>query len=131
MDPRDFDAIYATAAHLRVPLYIHPGIPNPAVVNAHDTGFSPKADALFARNAIGWHYETGIQALRMVMAGLFDRHPKLQIILGHWGEVVFFYLDRRIEVGECYVADYELIALAKGLNVSTAWLLGETNSRNK
>ncbi len=34
----------------------------------------------------------------------------------------------RIESGERYVADYELIVLAKCLNVSTAWLLGETNS---
>lgn len=37
----------------------------------------------------------------------------------------------RIESGERYVADYELIALAKCLNVSTAWLLGETTSYNK
>ena len=34
----------------------------------------------------------------------------------------------RIESGERYVTDYELIALAKCLNVSTAYLLGETAS---
>ncbi|RYD62600.1 MAG: amidohydrolase, partial [Sphingomonadales bacterium] len=44
--------------------------------------------------AIGWHYDTGIQLLRMVMSGVFDRHPTLQVIVGHWGEVVLFYLDR-------------------------------------
>ena len=34
----------------------------------------------------------------------------------------------RIESGERHVTDYELIALAKCLNVSTAYLLGETAS---
>ena len=34
----------------------------------------------------------------------------------------------KIEVGDRYVTDYELIALAKCLSVSTAWLLGETNA---
>ncbi|MBE7157432.1 MAG: helix-turn-helix transcriptional regulator [Rhodospirillales bacterium] len=34
----------------------------------------------------------------------------------------------KIESGERYVADYELVALARCLNVSTAWLLGETES---
>ena len=29
-----------------------------------------------------------------MLAGVFDRYPDLQIILGHWGEVVLFYLER-------------------------------------
>jgi predicted TIM-barrel fold metal-dependent hydrolase len=35
-----------------------------------------------------------VQFLRLALAGLFDRFPDLQVILGHWGEVVLFYLDR-------------------------------------
>jgi predicted TIM-barrel fold metal-dependent hydrolase len=31
--------------------------------------------------------------LRLVLAGVFDRFPDLQLITGHWGEVVLFYLD--------------------------------------
>jgi hypothetical protein len=38
---------------------------------------------------IGWHYETGMQILRLIfLSGVFDRFPNLQIITGHWGEVV-------------------------------------------
>jgi uncharacterized protein len=35
-----------------------------------------------------------LQILRTVLAGVFDRHPDLQVVTGHWGEVVLFYLDR-------------------------------------
>ena len=38
--------------------------------------------------------ETGIHALRMILGGVFDRYPSLQLILGHWGEMISFYLAR-------------------------------------
>ena len=40
-----------------------------------------------------------MQALRMMMAGVFNRLPELQIILGHWGEVVSFFARRMDEIG--------------------------------
>ena len=45
---------------------------------------------------VGWGYavETGTHALRMIAAGLFDRFPKLRIVLGHLGEMLPFLLDR-------------------------------------
>jgi uncharacterized protein len=43
---------------------------------------------------LGWHYEAGIQFVRLILAGVFDKYPDLQIILGHWGEVILFYLER-------------------------------------
>jgi len=49
---------------------------------------------LVAGPGIGWHYETGIQIIRMILAGVFDRFPNLTIVIGHWGEVVLFYLER-------------------------------------
>jgi predicted TIM-barrel fold metal-dependent hydrolase len=45
---------------------------------------------------LGWHYEAGLQFVRLVLAGVFDRFPGLQVILGHWGEVVLFYLERMV-----------------------------------
>jgi predicted TIM-barrel fold metal-dependent hydrolase len=30
----------------------------------------------------------------MVIAGVFDRFPGLQVVLGHWGELVLFFLER-------------------------------------
>jgi len=58
------------------------------------SGFGDDVDAAFATFDLGWHYETGLQVLRMVLAGVFDRFPNLQLIKGHWGEVVLFYLER-------------------------------------
>ena len=64
------------------------------MLDAYYTGFGPELDALFARPGIGWHYEAGMQIVRLILAGVFDRFPNLQIITGHWGEVVLFYLER-------------------------------------
>ena len=35
-----------------------------------------------------------LAALRLILRGTFDRHPELQIVLGHWGEMLLFALDR-------------------------------------
>jgi uncharacterized protein len=49
---------------------------------------------IFATAAWGWHIETGVHIIRMVLAGTFDKHPKLKIIVGHMGEALPFMLDR-------------------------------------
>lgn len=92
-DPR-FDDLYGVAERLRAPLHLHPQTPVQPVQEAYYTGFGAAADSLFANFGIGWHYETGVQLLRMIFGGVFDRHPDLQVIVGHWGEVVLFYLER-------------------------------------
>ena len=43
---------------------------------------------------MGGHYGTGVQLLRLILAGVFDRFPNLQVIMGHWDEMVLFFLDR-------------------------------------
>jgi hypothetical protein len=94
LDHPDFLPIFETAAHLRVPLFIHPQIPQRAVLETYYSGFEPEVDLAFATFGLGWHYESGIQLLRLILAGVFDRFPDLQIVLGHWGEVVLFYAER-------------------------------------
>jgi predicted TIM-barrel fold metal-dependent hydrolase len=94
LDHPDFLPIFEMAAHLRVPLFIHPQVPSRAIRDAYYSGFSPEVDLAFATFGIGWHYDCGVQFLRLVLAGVFDRFPNLQIILGHWGEVVLFYTER-------------------------------------
>jgi predicted TIM-barrel fold metal-dependent hydrolase len=42
----------------------------------------------------GWHSETAIHVLRMVLAGTLDRHPRLKLIIGHMGEMLPMMLDR-------------------------------------
>jgi predicted TIM-barrel fold metal-dependent hydrolase len=64
------------------------------VVDAYYRGFSEQVTRAFATAAWGWHVETAINAIRLILAGTFERTPALQIILGHWGELVPFYLER-------------------------------------
>ena len=94
MDDRRFWPVYEEAARLRAPLYVHPQSPPAAVRNAYYSGLSLRIDPMFASGGIGWHYETGVQVLRLILAGVLDEFHDLQIILGHCGEVVLFYLDR-------------------------------------
>ena len=74
--------------------FVHPQIPQRAVREVYYSGFGDQVDTAFATFALGWHYEAGIQFVRLLLAGVFDEYPDLQIILGHWGEVVLFYLER-------------------------------------
>lgn len=94
LDHPDFLPMFETAQRLRVPVFIHPQIPQRAVRDILYSGFGEQVDTAFAAFGLGWHYEAGIQFIRLILAGVFDKYPDLQIILGHWGEVVLFYLDR-------------------------------------
>jgi predicted TIM-barrel fold metal-dependent hydrolase len=81
-------------------LFIHPQIPQQAVRDVYYSGFGDPVDTAFAAFGLGWHYEAGIQFVRLVLAGVFDEYPSLQIVLGHWGEVVLFYLERMNSLGQ-------------------------------
>ena len=94
LDHPDFFSMFETAERLGVPLFIHPQIPQRAVREIYYSGFNETIDICFAAFGLGWHYEAGIQFVRLILAGVFDQYPDLQIILGHWGEVVLFYLER-------------------------------------
>ena len=89
-----FDPILRTAAALEVPIYLHPGVPPRATTESNYDGPDPLVAARFQTAAWGWHQETAVHFLQLVLNGVFDRYPELQIILGHWGEMVPFYLDR-------------------------------------
>lgn len=92
-DAPQFDALYSVAARLRAPLYLHPQMPVLPVREAYYQGFGDQVDAAFASFGLGWYYENGVQLLRLIFSGVFDRHPELQVIVGHWGEVVLFFLE--------------------------------------
>lgn len=94
----DFRPLLAEAARLGVPLYLHPQIAPRPVRQWYYDGFSPELSISFAAGGWGWHLEAGITALRLILAGVFDELPGLQIILGHWGEMVAFYLLRANEM---------------------------------
>ncbi|WP_322480752.1 amidohydrolase family protein [Thermogemmatispora sp.] len=92
-DPR-FRPVLEAAEALDVPIYLHPAPPPDSVIDACYAGLPPNVTTVFATAGWGWHLETGIHALHLILAGLFDRHPRLKMILGHWGEMIPFYLAR-------------------------------------
>jgi len=94
LDSKDFWELFACAETLGVPLFIHPQIPQKPVRDIYYSGFDKLTNLAFATFGLGWHYEAGIQFTRLVVAGVFDRFPNLQVILGHWGEVILFYTER-------------------------------------
>ena len=94
LDDSRFNPILEAAETLDVPLYLHPTWPSKAVQDDYYGGFDHVTSAWFASAGWGWHMETGTHALRMILAGIFDRYPRLQVILGHWGEMIPFYLAR-------------------------------------
>ncbi|WP_245213896.1 amidohydrolase family protein [Rhodoferax sp. AJA081-3] len=94
LDDARYAPILAAFDTLKVPLYVHPGLPLSAVQAPYYGGFERELGARLAMFAWGWHNEAGIQVVRMLLAGVFDRYPRLQVISGHWGEMVPFFLQR-------------------------------------
>jgi 5-carboxyvanillate decarboxylase len=85
-DPRYWD-LFAAIEALNVPLYIHPNTPSPQMIQP----FLPRAlDAAI----YGFACETGLHVLRLIVAGVFDRFPRLQLVLGHLGEGLPFWESR-------------------------------------
>ena len=94
LDDKFFWPILERAEALNVPIYLHPTVPPQAVVDASFGGFSPPVTAAFAAAGWGWHIETAVHLIRMILGGVFDRYPKLQIVIGHLGEGIPFMLPR-------------------------------------
>lgn len=93
LDDKRFWPIFARAEALDVPIYIHPSVPHPSVIDAYYKEYAADFPILLRA---GWGYtvEAATQAIRLVLSGVFDAHPKLQIILGHLGEGLPFLLWR-------------------------------------
>ena len=91
-DPR-FWPIFSRAEALDVPIYLHPAVPHPAVIDAYYKDYA-KDFPILLRAAWGYTLEAATQAVRLVLSGVFDAHPKLKIILGHLGEGLPFLLWR-------------------------------------
>jgi predicted TIM-barrel fold metal-dependent hydrolase len=95
LDDEFFWPILECAEHLGVPIYLHPTPPPPPVLTALYRGNYPDqlAGAL-ATGAWGWHVDTALHLLRLVLSGAFDRFPTLQLVIGHMGEALPFMLPR-------------------------------------
>ncbi|MBI2726537.1 MAG: amidohydrolase [Polaromonas sp.] len=93
LDHRKFWPIYERAEQLDVPIYLHPALPHPAVMDAYYKDYLTDYPML-ARPAWGYAVETGTQVVRLILSGVFEKYPNLKVVLGHLGESVPFQLWR-------------------------------------
>jgi len=94
LDDPSYDGLLAAAVELDVPVYIHPHLAPEPVRQAYYSGLEPGVGRVLEAAGWGWHSETAIHVLRMVMAGTLDKHPRLKLIIGHMGEMLPVMLDR-------------------------------------
>ena len=84
LDHADFAPVLARAEALDVPIYIHPNWASPQAMDLYYNGLGNEGvSGTIAGPGYGWHQEVALQSLRMIASGVFDRFPKLQIIVGH------------------------------------------------
>ncbi|MBM6405544.1 amidohydrolase [Phycicoccus sp. CSK15P-2] len=99
LDHPDFEPVLARAESLDVPIYLHPGYPAEEIFQIYYSTTRSEytqeyQDYIFSGSGLGWHQEVLIQCVRMIAYGVFDRFPKLKVIVGHMGEGLPFYYER-------------------------------------
>lgn len=87
LDDPKFDPIFHALVDAGQPLYIHPSTPP-------DSMIGPMLEAGLDGAIFGFGVETGMHLLRLITIGIFDRYPSLQIIVGHMGEALPYWLYR-------------------------------------
>ena len=87
LSERKYWPILEAIESLNVPLYIHPRSPIPLMAKAYRTDHLEHA-------IWGYQAETGLHGLRLITGGVFDQFPKLQVVLGHMGEGIPYWLYR-------------------------------------
>ncbi|KIW05022.1 uncharacterized protein PV09_04177 [Verruconis gallopava] len=90
-----YHVFWRTAQELDVPVYLHPTWPADGVQKPQYEGeLSAGAVASLGSSGWGWHSDVGAHILKLFAAGIFDLFPKLKIIVGHFGEMIPFMLER-------------------------------------
>jgi 2,3-dihydroxybenzoate decarboxylase len=87
LDEPFFDPIFRALVEVGQPLYIHPATPPDAMIG-------PMLEAGLDGAIFGFGVDTGMHLLRLITIGIFDKYPDLQIMVGHMGEALPYWLYR-------------------------------------
>ncbi len=87
LDEEAFSPVLEALEAHDMPLYIHPRAPAPAMA-------APYRRYTLEHAVWGFQAEVGLHAIRMIVGGVFDRFPRLKVVLGHMGEGVPYWLTR-------------------------------------
>lgn len=94
LDDKMYYPVWQALTELDLPVYIHPNYTSGEACNAYYAGLGDQFDTILSTYGYGWHYEAGIQVVRMILAGVFEKFPSLKVLSGHWGEMVPYFLPR-------------------------------------
>jgi 5-carboxyvanillate decarboxylase len=87
LDDPKFWPIFEAAQALDTPVYLHPNTPPRTMIG-------PLLEAGLDGAIYGFAVETGMHLLRIITAGVFDRFPRLRVVVGHLGEALPFWMYR-------------------------------------
>lgn len=91
----EYDVLWEAASELDVPIYIHPTWPSEGLFDTYRSEAIPEqVSAAISAFGFGWHSDVAVHLLRLYAGGTFDRFPKLKIVIGHFGEMIPFMLQR-------------------------------------
>jgi len=99
-DDERFWPVFEKAQELDVPIYIHPSFASDSMLEHYKGNYSDTVAMALSAFGWGWHSETGLHILKLFASGLFDRFPKLKIVIGHMGEMLPFQLGRCFAVSQ-------------------------------
>ena len=94
LDDEVYAPVLSKAEELDVPIYLHPNLPIKAVNEVYYNNLPGSLGFTLSIAGWGWHSETAVHILRMVLAGTFDKHPALKMIIGHMGEMLPMMMAR-------------------------------------
>lgn len=94
LDDAMYYPVWEALTELDLPVYIHPNYTTADACKSYYSNLGDQLDCVLSAYGYGWHYEAGLQIVRMILAGVFDKFPTLKVISGHWGEMVPYYLTR-------------------------------------
>ncbi|WP_037078533.1 amidohydrolase family protein [Pseudonocardia spinosispora] len=87
LDEPEYEPILAALEETGSTLYLHPRMPSPRMLAPYDPYGLQQA-------IWGFQAEASTHAMRLILGGVFDRHPDLRLVLGHLGEGIPYWLWR-------------------------------------
>ncbi len=87
LDQEKFRPLLDACEALSAPIYLHPTFPSEVMI-------APYVDYGMMGALWGFGADASLHVVRMILGGVFDRNPDLQVVLGHLGEGLPFWLDR-------------------------------------
>jgi len=93
LDDPAFRPVFAALAEHDLPIWLHPA--RTASMPDYPAEQKSRFEMWWC---FGWPYDTSVAMARLVLSGVFDRHPKLKIITHHCGGMIPYY-DGRVGPG--------------------------------